>query len=158
MTRSRIITVVVTVLALAFSFVTWAITFGNQGWRLSKAYPGAIIHVYYAHSPDPSPYDLVRRMLSPAPYIGPTECATLSLKNLPYPLRFEAVHGEHLGYIDVRNCTIEDISALLSPESKIPYVSFHGCDLSRVPDEQRAQLRAVWHDGEQRYIYSLGDV
>ncbi len=112
--------------------------------------------MHHSYSPDPSPYDLIR-ILSPVPYIGPGEYASVALKNLPYPLRFEPTRGERIGYLYVANCTIEDISALL-PERDSPYVAFHGCDLSRLPKDQRDKLRAVWDTVENQYVYSIGNV
>ena len=112
-------------------------TRGNVRWRVHQHYPQAQVELRSEGAPDPSIDGLILRSFG-FRYISPFEQVSITISGASEPIDFSRFRGIIITYLTVRNSTINDLRPLLTEYR--PVVSIFHCDLTELPEEQRAFL------------------
>lgn len=148
-TRKKI-AIALAVLLAAFCYV---ITRGNVRWRVHQHYPQAQVELRSEGTPEPSLDGLILRSFG-FRYLSPFEPVGITITGAQEPVDFDHFRGMIITYLTVRNSTIDDLRPLLTEYR--PEVSIFHCDLTMLPEDQRAFLH-FQPDFERYSVYTPDD-
>jgi hypothetical protein len=146
MTKPRLRKILPCIIAL-LSLALYSATRGNVRWRVLRYYPHAEIALRSEGNHDPSLDGMFWRALG-IHYFSPFEQVSIRISDHPTPIDFTRFNGMSMSYLTLQRCVIADIRPLLTMYR--PQVSFTGCDLSGVPDDQKPFL---YHEPRYNYYY-----
>jgi len=132
-TRKKVIVALVAVVA-TLSYVN---TRGNVRWRVHQHYPQAQVELRSEGTPEASLDGFLLRSFG-FRYFSPFEPVGITITGASEPVDFDHFRGMLITYLTVRNSTIKDLRPLLTKYR--PVVSIFHCDLTKLPEGQRAFL------------------
>jgi hypothetical protein len=148
-TRKKVIVALAAVVA-ALSYVN---TRGNVQWRVHQHYQHAKVERRSEGTPESSLDGFLLRSLG-FRYVSPFEPVAITITGASEPVDFDHFRGMLISYLTVRKSTIKDLRPLLTEYR--PVVSIFHCDLTALPEDQRAFLH-FQPDFERYSVYTPED-
>jgi len=119
--------------------------------RIREVYPSASVTVHEANSPVMRPLLSLIRILRGPRFIPATEWINVQLTDEQKTVDLEKIFKFQVISLQLTHCKVNDLAPLLRRQPST-YTVFINCDLSAVPDAQKAAL-LVSGDTSERYIY-----
>jgi hypothetical protein len=122
--------------------LTWRVRCSSPRWQIRRTFPGAEPYFDPLNSPDPTVSQFIR--LAVPTYLAADEPIGLSLTDCPDSLDLQQ-RFFRLSHLRIRNvhftrCRITNLCP--TSERGFPsFILFDDCDFSKLPADQRAQLR-----------------
>jgi len=132
-TRSILLTFCIVVLLTPFGYI---LALEDATVSIRKICPSARVLLYEATSPGIHPVLDIMRLVRGRDFMPTTEWIIVSINHESTPLNLSFLGRFHIGVLQVKGCTVSDIS-LLRPGMIATFIE---CNLDRLPSNQASLL------------------
>jgi hypothetical protein len=119
--------------------------------RIREHYPSAAVTLHEGHSPGVHPVLSVMRLVRGQRFVPATEWISVQLTAEAKPIDLATLFQFQVISLRLTRCKVNDLAPLMRRQPST-YAEFISCDLSAVPAEQKAALRAS-SDNPERFVY-----
>lgn len=119
--------------------------------RIRQAYPSAEVAIHEGHSPGVHPVLSLLRLVRGQHFVPYSEGISVQIEDEVNPVDLNMLFRFRLNSIHLTRCKVDDLTPLINRKPSV-FAEFISCDLTDVPQMQKAELR-ISQENRKKLVY-----